>query len=107
MNNEVLNKIDEIILTIENSSEYQKYLLLKDKSSKDKELMLLINKIRVLQKDFTHHLTVKDELDKLTNELNNYPLYREYNNVLDEINNTYAIIESSLNKYFQSRLNDN
>ena len=44
-------------------------------------------------------------LDELTKELNNDPLYREYNNTLYEINNTFAIIENSLNNYFNSKLN--
>ena len=46
-----------------------------------------------------------EELDKLTSELNNNPLYREYNNVVYEINNTYGIIESSLNNYFNDIIN--
>lgn len=101
-----MEKIDEIILEIENSPEYQKYLYLKDKISKDKKLMTLINKVRVLQKDYVHHLSNKDELEELIKELNNDPLYREYSNTLTEINNTYAIIETSLNNYFKSKLND-
>ena len=106
MNNDILKKIDEIINEIDKSLEYQKYLLLKDKISKNKELMLLINKVRILQKDYIHHLSSKKELDILTNELNNYPLYLEYKNTLDEINNIYNIIESSLNNYFEKQLND-
>lgn len=105
MNKEISKKIDEIINEIENSKEYQKYLILKDKISKDKELTSLINKVRIAQKDYVHHLIKKDELDDFTHELNDYPLYREYMNTLSEINNTYGIIELSLNNYFQSKLN--
>ena len=106
LNKEILEKVDELVKEIEDSPDYQKYLLLKDKISKNKELMELINKVRVLQKDYVHHLTKKEELDKLVDELNSNPLYREYNNTLYEINNTYAIIESKLNKYFQDKLNN-
>lgn len=106
MNNKIIDKIDEIISEIENSDEYQKYIILKDKISNNKELMLLINRVRILQKDYLHHLSSKEELDKLTNELNDNPLYREYKNTLDEINNMYTIIENSLNNYFQNKLND-
>ena len=105
MNKEISIKIDEIINVIENSDVYQKYLLLKKSISENKELMELINKVRVMQKDVLHHKKTKDDLDKLMQELNNHPLYIEYNNTIFEINNTYAIIENSLNNYFDKILN--
>ncbi len=105
LNKEISIKIDEIINVIENSDVYQKYLLLKKSISENKELMELINKVRVMQKDVLHHKKTKDDLDKLMQELNNHPLYIEYNNTIFEINNTYAIIENSLNNYFDKILN--
>lgn len=105
MNKEILNKIDEIIHLIEDSSVYQKYHALQKEINKNDELVKLINKVKVLQKDVVHHLTSKEELNKIMDELNNYPLYREYNNTLSELNNTYAIIENSINHYFQDKLN--
>lgn len=105
MNKEITNKIDEIIKEIETSPVYQKYLLLQEKISNNKELTELINKVKVMQKDVIHKKKDKEELDKLMDELNNHPLYREYNNTLSEINNTYGIIESSLNNYFNKIMN--
>ena len=105
LNKEILDKIDEIIEVIENSPEYQKYLLLKDKINCNEELKRLINEVKVLQKDVVHHLNKKDELNNKMDELNSNPLYREYINTLFEINNIYAIIENSINKYFQNKLN--
>lgn len=105
MNKEISQKVDEIINEIENSSIYQKYLSLKEKIAKDKELMELINKVRVMQKDVLHKRTTKEELERLVNELNSHPLYIEYSNAVYEINNIYGIIESSLNKYFNDILN--
>ena len=105
MNKEVNDKIDEIIKEIENSPEYQKYLSLREKIKNNKELMELINKVRVMQKDVLHKKVKEEELNKLVDELNSQPLYREYNNTLYEINNTYGIIESSLNNYFNKIFN--
>ena len=105
LNKEIEKKIDEIVNEIENSPEYQKYLKLKEDISKNKRLMELINKVKVLQKDYVHHLSSKEELDGVLNKLNDDPLYREYSNTLYEINNTFAIIETRLNKYFQDKLN--
>ena len=99
LNKEIEKKIDEIVNEIENSPEYQKYLKLKEDINKNKRLMELINKVKVLQKDYVHHLSSKEELDSLLNELNDDPLYREYSNTLYEINNTFAIIETKL-KFF-------
>ncbi len=105
MNKEINNKVDEIINEIENSDVYQKYLSLQKQISSNKELMMLINQVKVLQKDILHKKKKKEDLDIVMNELNSNPLYREYNNTLYEINNTYGIIESSLNNYFDKIIN--
>ena len=105
MNKEILDKIDEIIKSIENSPIYQKYLDLKKQIGNNKELKMLINEVRVLQKDIAHHVKNKKELEEKVNELNTHPLYIEYINTLDEINNTFTIIENNLNNYFKNKLN--
>ena len=105
MNNDILQKVDEIIKTIEESTIYKKYLDLKTQIDKNKELKTLINEVRVLQKDVVHKIKEKDILDDKLHELNTHALYIEYINTLDEINNTFSIIENSLNNYFNSKLN--
>lgn len=105
MNNDILQKVDEIIKTIEESTIYKKYLDLKTQIDKNKELKTLINEVRVLQKDVVHKIKEKDILENKLHELNTHPLYIEYINTLDEINNTFSIIENSLNNYFNSKLN--
>lgn len=104
-NKEILNKIDEIISLIENSLEYQKYLSLKKDLDNNKEIILLINEIKVLQKDVVHHFDKKEILNKKLNELESIPLYREYQNTVVEINNVYSIIESRINNYINSVMN--
>ena len=103
-NKEILDKVDEIIKEIESSSDYQKYLLLKEKINNNKDFVLLINKVRQMNKDYTHNLVKKDELDCITNELNNHPLYREYLNTISVINNEFSIIENAINNYFKKKL---
>ncbi len=105
LNKEILDKIDEIILLIESSSNYQKYLNLKDTISNNKDIMILINEIKVLQKDVVHHFDKKELLNKKIEELNNFPLYREYNNILYELNNEFSIVENSINNYFNKKIN--
>lgn len=105
MNKEIVLKIDEIINKIETSDNYQKYLFLRERIKSNKELMELINKVRIMQKDVLHKKKEKKDLDILMDELNSNPLYIEYSNVVFEINNTYGIIESSINNYFDSIIN--
>ena len=106
MNKGILDKVDEIINEIENGPEYHQYLLLKEKMQNDKELMKLINEVKVLQKDVVHHLDKKELLQEKMDALNDYPLYREYNNTLYEINNIYAIVENTINGYFKRIMNE-
>ena len=105
MNKKVNDKVDEIINEIETSSIYRKYISLQNQIKNNKELMELINKVRIMQKDVLHHKEDEKKLEELISELDNHPLYREYNNTLYEINNTYGIIESSLNNYFDKIIN--
>ncbi len=105
MNKIINDKIDEIINEIETSSIYKKYISLQKEIKNNKELMVIINKVRVMQKDVLHHKEDEEKLSELIDELNSHPLYREYNNTLYEINNTYGIIESSLNNYFNKIVN--
>jgi len=110
-NNDILAKVDEIINYIEDSDNYKKYLLIKEKMKNDQEINDLLNEIKHLQKRLANNynketeLELEIELEEKNNLLNNIPLYREYLNTLDEINNIYNIIENSLNKYFYDKLN--
>lgn len=105
LNNQVLDKVLEIVSLIKNSDDYQKYLLLKEKMNNDDKLINLINEVKSLQKEIVNGKDKESELKKKMILLNNNPLYREYNNTLHEINNTLAIIENTLNNYFDKKLN--
>lgn len=106
LNKKILAKVDEIILEIENSSSYEKYLILQKQMETNQELMSLINEVKQLQKqcvkgDLSKEKVLKEKLIILDDN----PLYREYNNTLNDINNSYAIVEQTLNNYFESKMN--
>lgn len=107
MNNEILTKVDEIINYIENTNDYKKYLLLKDRISTNLEIQSLLNEIRHLQKLLANKndMNIKKELEIKNELLRNIPLYREYLNILDDINNIFNIIETQINNYFNNKVN--
>lgn len=106
LNKEILDKVDEIIEVIKTSSDYQKYLSLQEKMNNNQELMKLINEVKTLQKALVNGKDKKNELKEKMSLLENNPMYREYNNTLSEINNKFAIIENTLNNYFEKKFNE-
>lgn len=106
-NNDVLLKVEEMINYIENTNDYKNYLLIKEKMSNDIEINNLLDEIKHLQKRLAnnYNVKIKEELEEKNKVLENIPLYREYLNTLDEINNTFNIVENSLNKYFMDKVN--
>lgn len=105
LNDEILNKVNEIIEVIKKSDDYQKYLLLQEKMNNNDELISLINEVKELQKMIVNGKDRENELKEKMDLLENNPLYREYNNTLGVINNQLSIIENTLNNYFYKKLN--
>ena len=86
LNKQILDKVKEIINYIEESDNYQKYLLIKDKLKDDEEINSLLEEIKRLQKILANNKNDKviEESLKIKNkELNDIPLYRDYLNILD------------------------
>lgn len=104
-NKEILAKVDEIIALIKESDDYQKYLSLKKELENNQEINLLINEIKLLQKDVVHHLEKKDHLQEIIKELEEKPLYMEYQNIVYEINNSLAVIENQINQFIDHKIN--
>ena len=95
--------LDKLIDSIIKSDEYKKSLELKEKMNNDKDLMNLIDEVRVLQKKYirsNYDKTIKEELDNKNEILNKNLLYNEYNYYLDIVNQKINIIKDELNNYF-------
>lgn len=102
-NKEILEKVDEIINYIRESNSYKNYRKAKELMYKDKELLVLIDNIKIYQKKMIKELNqdenekkLKDYIDKL----NDNPLYLEYLTYQEELNNMLIIFENKINKYF-------
>ena len=102
---EELNKVIDYII---NSDSYKKCMELRDKMSKNKELMSLIDEIKSLQKKYMKSKSkdIKKELDEKTDKLMNIPIYYKYNQKLEEVNNMISYVEDELNDYFERVVNE-
>ena len=100
-----MEELNKIIDYITNSSEYKKCISLKDKMSNNSKLMDKINKEKVLQKKYikSNDLSIKKELDLLIEDLNNEPLYYNYMNNLEVVNEMISFVNDELNNYFYSQ----
>ena len=107
LNKEILDKTSEIIEYIKNTPDFKGYIKTKELLDKDITLKELIEKIKKTQKLLvkTKDLKLEKELAKLTQELNNNPLYLEYSNYLNEVNNMLIVLENKINKYFNDVFN--
>ncbi len=112
MNNKILNEVDKIIEFIKESDDYKDYIYLKDKLSKNERANNLINEIKKLQKQAvkqevnkmdTKELDnkIKDNLDKL----NKIPLYRDFIDKQELLNDYYQTIKERLDEYFYNKMN--
>ncbi len=103
-----MEELNKIIDYITNSSEYKKCISLKDKMSNNSKLMDKINKVKVLQKKYikSNDLSIKKELDLLIEDLNNEPLYYNYMNNLEKVNEMISFVNDELNNYFYRVINE-
>lgn len=108
LNKNIEKSLDDIINYIINSKEYIKCIEIKKKMSKNKELTKLIEEIKELQKKYVkeNKESIKEKLDSKEKELNGIPIYVEYNNNLEVVNNMINLVKDELNDYFYKLLNE-
>ncbi len=101
--------IKELTEYIKDSDTYKRYLLLRDKIYNDETIMNMINDVKKNQKIIINlkynkkdYSKEEKEIERLLKELNNYPVYIEYNYLVEDLNTTMSYIkeniEDSVNK---------
>ncbi len=101
--------IKELTEYIKDSDTYKRYLLLRDKIYNDETIMNMINDVKKNQKSIINlkynkkdYSKEEKEIERLLKELNNYPVYIEYNYLVEDLNTTMSYIkeniEDSVNK---------
>lgn len=109
MNNDLNVLLDNIIKVVKESKEYKNCLLLKAKMNDNEELLALIDEVKKKQKQYVKSSfqddSLKKELENLEEELNRVPLYLEYNQNLEVVNQMINRVNEELNDYFNNKFN--
>lgn len=112
LNNDVLSKVDEIVKYIEDSDTYKKYKEIEKRLEKDSDIMDKINKVKSIQKEIVKleiekkDISIKEkEIEDILSNLNNYPIYQEYNYLFEDLNNTFQSIKFIIENYLNSKIN--
>lgn len=104
----LLLKLDDLILYIKESREYQLCLKAKEKMKDNEELMELIDEVKSLQKKYirsNYSKEIKEALDEKMRVLNEIPIFATYNYNLEIVNEKLQVIKEELDQYFYSKLN--
>ncbi len=107
LSKEAEQKLDDIINYIINTKEYINCISIKEKMDKNESLKKKINEIKSLQKKYirTNDEKIREELKLKESELNKIPIYVEYNNNLEVVNEMINLVKDELNDYFYNKLN--
>lgn len=104
--NNIEQKIDDLFDEFERSNLYKRYLSVKVRLENNVKIMSLIKEIKRMQKIATNNKDnlLEQEIKKLYDELNSYPLYQSYLIIKDEIEEELFRIKEPLDKYFKDIL---
>ena len=112
MNSKILNEIDKIIKYIKNTEEYQSYIYLREKLLCNEKANNLISEIKNLQKKIVkleqEKKDVTKEEERIKNnlaELNKIPLYVEFIEKQEFLDDMYQKIKKKLDEYFYNQFN--
>lgn len=107
LNKEIESSLEDIINYIINSKEYIKCIKIKKKMSNNKDIQRQIDDIKKLQKKYVieKNESIKKELELKEKKLYETPIYSEYNNNLEIVNNMITLVKDELNDYFYNILN--
>lgn len=112
MEENVINKVDELVNSIKESSTYKRYIIVKEALSKNKDIMTKIDRVKMLQKRIVNlensskdYSEENNEINAIIKELNEYPIYTEYEELVDKLNYENKYIKDAIELYIDSIIN--
>ena len=108
LDDKIEKRLNVIINYIMSTEEYKNCIKIKEQMKNNSDITDLINKIKKLQKLYIRKNSeeIKLELDKNNERLSSIPIYNEYINNLEKVNEMIDLINDELNNYFYQKIND-
>ena len=107
VNEKILKKVDELIIEIKKSSDFQNYKYLTEKLEKNSTIKRKVQEIKRLQKEITkqeyYHQDTSKQLQKWNKEveaLKQIPLYQDWITTQEKLNQYCQEIKSQLENCF-------
>ena len=112
MNDEILEKVDDIVSYLKNTDDYKKYIAISESITNNSEIMGLINDVKSLQKEIVKASSVgaitsdlEEEIKTKTDILKTYPIYNELTYVQEDLDNTFQSIRVIIENYINDKTN--
>ncbi len=106
------SKLEELFKAIENSDTYKEYKKMEEILDKDSEIKKIIEEIKDLEREATYleyigdvkYKEVDKEINRLSEILNNKPVYQEYLNKMEEFNDELATSSKMIEDYTKEKV---
>ena len=106
------SSLEQLFNTIENSKLYKEYKKMESILDKDKEIKILLDEIKELEKEATYleyigdnkYKELDEEIKKKADILNNKQVYIEYLNKMEELNDELATSSKMIEKYIEKKV---
>ncbi len=108
MNKSLETAVIDLKNYIENTPEYKKVILLKDKMKDNSNIQSLIKEIKKTQQEYiksNKDEKVEAKLKEINQKLKEIPIYHEYIKELDKVNDMIYVVKEELNEYFVKKMN--
>lgn len=108
---EILNKVDELVILLKESPEYLRYKEIVEQMKKNDEIMMLIKNVKKNQKEIvnleyrgSNTSNIENILFNSIETLNSYPIYQEYSYLLSDLNYMFQCVKNILEEYINDVL---
>lgn len=108
----VKSKIEELFETIENSPEYTSYKEISNLLDSNKEMKMLVEEIKTLEQEATlkeyqnneEYKQIDTIIKEKQQQLESMPLYQEYKNRMNELNDVLSISTHMIEEYINDKI---
>ena len=108
----VIDDVDSLVESIKNSDKYKRYLIVKEEISNNSDIMEKIDSIKKYQQKIVKLKSKKEtykeeqtQIDNILKELDSYPIYTEYNYLVEDLNYELSYIKNIIEKEIDKLLN--